>query len=211
MSVSRYASVEGEALAVVDALERARYFVLGCENLTVAVDHKPLLKIFGDRSLENISNPHLMNLKEKLLRYHFKMIHVPGLKNLAADSMSRHPVGKATKMTLIDDISALDNAIEHSNDHNSIPFLPGSFIANICISNESEKFLTSCENATTIHALNSLQSVTWDDVKVATNSDPGMSKLMTMIKDGIPEFRMNSPWNYAKIIDFVTTSTLTTG
>ena len=48
-SESRYAPIEGEALAVADALERARYFVLGCRDLIVAVDHKPLLKILSDR------------------------------------------------------------------------------------------------------------------------------------------------------------------
>ena len=53
---SRYAPLEGGALSVADALDKARYFVLGCNDLIIAVDHKPLLKIFGDRSLENISN-----------------------------------------------------------------------------------------------------------------------------------------------------------
>ena len=62
---SRYAPVEGDAFAVVDALEKARYFVLGCEELIVAVDHKPLLKIFGDRSLDQLSNTRLRNLKRK--------------------------------------------------------------------------------------------------------------------------------------------------
>jgi len=62
---SRYAPIEGEALAVADALDKARHFVLGCKNLTVAVDHQPLLKIFGDRSLNNISNTRLRNLKDK--------------------------------------------------------------------------------------------------------------------------------------------------
>ena len=48
-----YVPVEGECLAVVKALFKARYFVLGCQNLIVATDHKPLgccvtviLKIF---------------------------------------------------------------------------------------------------------------------------------------------------------------------
>ena len=36
---SRYAPVEGEALAVADALEKARLFVLGCDNLVIAVDY----------------------------------------------------------------------------------------------------------------------------------------------------------------------------
>lgn len=50
---SRYAPVEGEALAVVDALVKSRYFVLGCDYLTIVVDHKPLLKLFGYISLES--------------------------------------------------------------------------------------------------------------------------------------------------------------
>ena len=66
---SRYAPVEGEALAVVYSLDKAKHFVLGCSDLIVAVDHKPLLKIFGDRSLADIPNPRLRNLKEKTLCY----------------------------------------------------------------------------------------------------------------------------------------------
>ena len=51
---SRYAPVEGEALAVADALDKARYLVLGCRDLILAVDHKPLLKFLGDRALDDI-------------------------------------------------------------------------------------------------------------------------------------------------------------
>ena len=38
------------------------------KDLLIAADHKPLLKIFGDRSPEAISNNRLRNLKEKTLR-----------------------------------------------------------------------------------------------------------------------------------------------
>ena len=41
---SRYKPIEGEALAVAEGLDKTRFFTLGCSNLTVAVDHKPLLK-----------------------------------------------------------------------------------------------------------------------------------------------------------------------
>ena len=85
---SRYTPIEGEALAMADALDKVRHFILGCKNLTIAVDHRPLLKIFGDRSLDNISNTRLRNLKEKTLRYHFKIVHIPGTKNRAPDTLS---------------------------------------------------------------------------------------------------------------------------
>ena len=108
---SRYAPIEGEALAVADALDKARYFVLGCEDLIVAVDHKPLSKIFVDRSLEDIPNSRLRNLKEKTLRYRFRVTHVPGMKNKAADAMPRRPTGHPVKTDLPDDHASLSDII----------------------------------------------------------------------------------------------------
>ena len=99
---SRYAPVEGEALAVAYALEKAKFFVLGCTDLNVAVDHKPLLDIFSDRSLD-MANGRMRSLKEKTLRYRFTMSHVPGLKNRAADALSRHPSSTTPSETLLDD------------------------------------------------------------------------------------------------------------
>ena len=101
---SRYAPVEGEALAVVDALDKARHFTLGCSDLILAVDHKPLLKVFGDRCLDDIPNPRLRNLKEKSLRYQYRIVHIPGVRQAAADAVSRHPVSKATPLQLPDDM-----------------------------------------------------------------------------------------------------------
>ena len=62
---SSYEPVEGEALAVAYSLEKCCMFTLGCDDLLVATDHKPLVKILGDSSLDNIKNPRLFNLKEK--------------------------------------------------------------------------------------------------------------------------------------------------
>ena len=106
---TRYAPIEGEALAVVDALEKARYFVLGCSDLIIAVDRKPLLKIFNDRSLEDISNTRLRNLKEKTLRYKFRMVHIPGVKHRATDCLSRYPTNEAVQFILPDDIAMVDS------------------------------------------------------------------------------------------------------
>ena len=61
----RYSPVEGEALAVVFALKRAKHFTLGCQELLLAVDHKPLLGLLGNKNLEEVENPRLQNLKEK--------------------------------------------------------------------------------------------------------------------------------------------------
>ena len=51
---SRYSPVKSEALGVAWALEKSKHFTLGCPNLYVVVDHQPLLKVLGDRHLEDI-------------------------------------------------------------------------------------------------------------------------------------------------------------
>ena len=131
---SRYAPIEGEALAVADALDKARHFVLGCSNLVVAVDHKPLCKLFGDRSLE--PNTRLRNLKEKTLRYRFSMVHIPGIRNKTSDALSRHPTGATNpaKMPLQDDVTAPTVDCPRSS-----PKIPSSLLAGISIAPQSEE------------------------------------------------------------------------
>ena len=75
---SKYAPSEGDTL--VDSLEKAHYFVLGCRDLTICIDHKSL-KIFTDWSLNDIPNPKLCSIKEKTLQYRLTMMHVPGVKH----------------------------------------------------------------------------------------------------------------------------------
>ena len=89
---SRYHPVEGEALAVAYALHKTWYYIQGCKQLIVATDHRPLLKIFGDRNLEDISKSRLLNFKEKALQYKFEMVYVPGKEHDGPNSMSRYPV-----------------------------------------------------------------------------------------------------------------------
>ena len=93
LAESRYSPIEGEALAVVHGLDSCRMFILGCPQLTVGMDHKPLVKFFDDRALETISNPRISALKEKSLMYSFTIEYVPGAHNKGADATSRHPVG----------------------------------------------------------------------------------------------------------------------
>ena len=87
----RYAPVEGEALAVAWGLEQTRFFTQGCNDLLVVTDHKPLVKILGDRTLDEIQNTRLFRLKQRTLPWHFMISHLPGNTNLAADATSRHP------------------------------------------------------------------------------------------------------------------------
>ena len=91
-----YAPVEGEALAVAWALDKARHFVLGCNDLIVATDHNPLLKVLGDRKMEDIKNPRLYNLKEKTLPFLFRITHVPGKATSPPTACPGTPLGTRT-------------------------------------------------------------------------------------------------------------------
>jgi len=173
---SRYAPIEGEALAVADALEKARFFVLGCSNLTVAVDHKPLLKIFHDRSLAEIPNPRLRNLKEKTLRFQFNIVHIPGAKNRAADTISRQPVAAASEMHLSDDVAHIKQ------------FSPLLAIRETI--DDAGSSLSEGGHASAIH---DLKCITWEDVKTATASDDGLNSLLQIIETGFPNKRSMLP------------------
>ena len=87
----RYAPVEGEALAVAWSLEQTKYFTQGCTKLIVVTDHKPLVKILGDRTLDEISSTRIFRLKQRTLPWSFNIAHLPGKTNTAADATSRHP------------------------------------------------------------------------------------------------------------------------
>ena len=88
---SRCAPGEGEALAAAWALGKTHHITLGNNKLIVQVDHKPLLKILGNRELEDIENPRILNLKQKTLQWRFSVEHVPGKDHHVADAMSRFP------------------------------------------------------------------------------------------------------------------------
>lgn len=185
---SRYAPIEGEALAVADALDKARYFVIGCRDLIVAVDHKPLLKLLGDRALDDIPNPRLRNLKEKTLRYRFRIVHVPGMRNVAADAMSRRPVGSSrpSRMDLPDDNAS---AVTHLSPcaHTEILSLLRR------AEPEGDNDVGGDDLTWCAAGLESLRSVTWDRVKEATSSDGDMRVLEEMAADGFPESRVGMP------------------
>ena len=59
----------------------------------MVTDHKPLVKIFGDRTLDEITNTRLFRLKQRTLPWRFDIHYMAGKLNPAADATSRHPAG----------------------------------------------------------------------------------------------------------------------
>ena len=174
---SRYAPVEGEALAVADALDKARHFVLGCSDLVIAVDHKPLLKLFRDRCLEDILNPRLRNLKEKTLRYRFRMLYIPGVRNQTSDALSRHPSGSQSpsQLRLPDDIP---------NPNHDCPADQDAAVAPISAIENLQNAMCAAISSTPID---------WEQLQIANTSDPSLQDLMFCIEEGITTDRSSIP------------------
>ena len=153
---ANYSPVEGEALAVVKALRKTRYFTLGCDSLLVVTDHKPLLKVLGNRRLEEIDNPRLLSLKEKTLMYRFQIAHIPGKYNKIPDATSCYPASPSEK------------ADTHSDDE--------------WTDIEQTAFITAMSSLSLLDE--SIKAVTWNRVREETASDCLMLDLYNLVQSG---------------------------
>lgn len=156
---SRYAPIEGECLGVAWALEDTRWFTLGCDKLIIATDHKPLLKVLGDKCLDDITNPRLFRLKLRTMRWRFKMVHVAGVANGAADATSRHPTSEDSA----DERMRTDTCLEPITDS-----MESELIADIRMEAKH-------------HGV-----ITWAELQRATASDEHLQELASWVTGGFP-------------------------
>lgn len=169
----RYVAIEGEALAIAWALEQTRYFTLGCENLIVATDHKPLVAIFGDKELNRIPNPRIFRLKQRTLCWSFQMIYLAGSTNLAADAVSRHP-SPNFETTLDESLIAVGaEALSQCPSPNGE--LSDGDCAEIALVGDSERKASICN------------PILWPEIELETAADQTLCLLASMIRQGFPE------------------------
>ena len=88
---SRYAIIELELLAAVWAMKKCQTYLLGLNNFSLAVDHRPLVPILDNQKLNELENPRLQRLKEKTARFNFTTRWVKGKDHQIPDALSRAP------------------------------------------------------------------------------------------------------------------------
>ena len=177
-----YKPIEGESLALVYSLKRSKMFILGCPRVFVVTDHRPLVKIFGDKELEKIENPRVFDLKEKTLMYNFEVLYREGPSNKAADALSRYPVSEDTATTS----KSCSLLLYHS-------------IREQCTDEEETRAdgLDAGIEMIVATALTSLaegvRAVTIEEVKTATSTDKDLKDLARYIVNGFPEKKNDLP------------------
>ena len=102
---SRYAVVELELLAIAWALHKCRIFLMGLQHFEIVTDHKPLIPILNDYTLDAVENLRLQRMKEKTSMYSFKAVWRRGKQHAIPDALSRAPVSTPTA----DDTAMLQN------------------------------------------------------------------------------------------------------
>ena len=120
-----YAPIEGEGLVMAWSLEQTKFFTLGCNDLKVVTDHKPLIPIFSTRRLDEIENTRLFRIKKRTLKRRFDIGHIPRILKPFSDTISRHPASY---------VEIINSSLISANDREEEDIIAGVF-------NDVDKFL----------------------------------------------------------------------
>ena len=90
-----YSILELEMSAIVYALTNARHWLMGAPNIDIYTDHSPLKQI-NAKFMDEINNPRMVRLLEKISCYNYTIHTIPGDVNKLADFMSRFPRKECT-------------------------------------------------------------------------------------------------------------------
>ena len=86
-----YAPIEREALGATWACDTFANFLIGLK-FTIETDHKPLISLLGKKDLNELP-PRIQRFRIRLMRYSYKIVHIPGKDLVVPDALSRAPCG----------------------------------------------------------------------------------------------------------------------
>ena len=127
-----------------------------------------MVKILGDRTLDEISNTRIFRLKQRTLPRSFDITHLPGKTNAAADATSRYPSPDSSMDTSDTDIMEIPPA------------------CNTLYVSESD-WLESEMVASIRRAVSEFTTLSWDTIASATLKDSTLHQLMKAIEEGFDD------------------------
>ncbi|XP_050706255.1 uncharacterized protein LOC126991577 [Eriocheir sinensis] len=92
----RYATIEMELLAVVWAMSKCKFYLIGLQHFDLITDHRPLVPILNSYTLDAVENPRHQRLKEKTSAFIFTAVWRAGKDLCIPDALSRSPVSRPT-------------------------------------------------------------------------------------------------------------------
>ena len=136
----------------------------GYDNLVVVTDHKPLVHLFSDRTLDQITNSRLFSLNQRTLPWRFTVHYMPGKGNCFSDAPSCYRASGDSDSSDISDSEVLAGIMLDPEGENDIDIAP--------ISSHSE---------------------VRDLFKEETSKDKDMMHLTSLIQSEFPEDKKNMP------------------
>ena len=161
---TRYATIELEMLAVSWALAKCRLYLTGLPSFTLHTDHRPLVPIINNYTLDMIENPRLQRMKERLSQYQFTAMWRAGKSLRIPDALSRAPIS----YPLSEDTTDCAEATAHVRS-----------VINVTAASQDE-------DAPLIDADRTLQ-----DMSNAAQADPSYVRLRDCVTSGFPTNRYN--------------------
>ena len=124
--------------------------------------------------MDTIENPRLLRIKEKTFWWNFNVVHVPGLRQLAADALSRR-VSPSMIYSLRINPEEDNTTIEPELQHDMVAKIQAITFAGI--PRDKDK----------------LEVITWSRLVKATEEDEIMVKLSEAIQRGLPDSKHDVP------------------
>ena len=127
-----------------------------------------MVKVLGDRTLDEINNTRLFNLKQDTLPWKFEIEWMEGKGNCFSDATSRNPCHEH-EISAAEALSVLMETDDWESNHQS--------------------FIASSSDL----GVNNVRAITWEVVKSETAKDPEMIALVDLIQSVFPDNKEEMP------------------